>query len=596
MKKTIILLLLLHVSFFTGMAANFLPKGNKKDKKKREIVKNDTINNPEDVKEALNILSIFFPNEILIDSALAISLRDPETSQEIQVNTNIQFFKIEHDTLNNNLEVNSDEIERTMDNMVNVWEVKEYLAKEKKDSFLVKKQAFSLIPDSVFIDRLNKIPSLIHLPYNQVVRNYIEVYSEKRKEQVEVMLGLSEYYFPIFEQALDEYDLPNELKYLPIIESALNPRARSRAGATGLWQFMYGTGKLYGLETNSFVDERKDPIRSTYAAVNFLNDLYKQFNDWTLVIAAYNCGPGNVKKAIRRSGGKKDYWEIYYYLPRETRGYVPAFIGASYIMNYHKTHGLFAKKIEMPTSVDTLIINEKLHLEQVANVLKLPIDMIREMNPQYTRDIIPASGKSYTLKLPEKETLHFIDLRDSIFAYKDSFYFSKTRTREIAARRTKRYRYNAPSKKGLVKVLYEVKSGDNLGFIASWFNVRKSDLRYWNNIYRNRIYAGKRLAVFVPKGSAGKYQKINAMSFDEKQAMIGKTSKPMTTYVTQSLSANNQQSGKYLYYKVRRGDNLWTIARKYPGISNTDIKRINNLSDFEVQHLKPGDILKIKKI
>ncbi|MDR3227781.1 MAG: lytic transglycosylase domain-containing protein, partial [Prevotellaceae bacterium] len=253
------------------------------------------------------------------------------------------------------------------------------------------------LPDSVYINRLSKIASVVHLPYNDIVRRSIVVYTQKYRKKTEEILALSDYYFPIFEEILYSYDLPLELKMMSVIESALNPKAVSRAKATGAWQFMFKTAKYYGLNITSFVDERCDPVASCHAAAKYLSTMYKIFGDWTLAIASYNCGEGNVKKAIRRAGGKTDYWSIYPYLPRETRGYVPLFIAATYAMTYYKEHGLKRVPPIMPIAVDTFTINKMLHFEQISKVLGLSIEIIRSLNPQYHRDIIPGKEKPYTL-------------------------------------------------------------------------------------------------------------------------------------------------------------------------------------------------------
>lgn len=248
--------------------------------------------------------------------------------------------------------------------------------------------------DSVYAKRLYDLPTVMELSYNQVVKNHIEMYAGRRRDQVSYMLALGEYYFPMFEEALDREGMPLELKYLPVIESALNPTAVSRVGATGLWQFMLKTGKGYGLEVNSLVDERRDPYKSTQAAVKYLKDLYTIYGDWNLVIAAYNCGPGNVNKAIARSGGKRDYWEIYNRLPRETRGYVPAFIAANYIMNHYADHNICpAGAYGSELALDTVHVNEEMHFEQIAGVLNMPVSEIKRLNPQYKKDIIPGTSR-----------------------------------------------------------------------------------------------------------------------------------------------------------------------------------------------------------
>jgi membrane-bound lytic murein transglycosylase D len=489
--------------------------------------------------------------------------------------------------IGNHVIVNSN-FEANLDSMLNLYYVNHSLL---GDTAFFEEEADTVIPDfpdSVYIDRISKIPSVVELSYNTIVRRYIEVYTQKRRKSVEVMLGLSEYYFPVFDEIFDMYDIPSELKYMSIIESALNPRAYSRARAVGLWQFMYGTGKRYGLTINSLVDERKDPILSTHAAARFINDLYIIYNDWILVIAAYNCGPGNVNKAVRRSGGKRNYWDLYYYLPRETRGHVPAYIAATYTMHYYREHNLQPRKIELPVNNDTVMINEELHLKQVSEVLGIPVKQLRDMNPQYRTDVIPAKDRSYSLRLPLEKIPEFIDLRDSIYAYKDSVYFDPNKIITSPTVYTSSKYMHEPPSDNLAKLYYTVKSGDNLGYIASWYNVRVSDLRYWNNIRRNLIRSGQKLKVYVPKTKVGKYKKINSMSFAEKQKMIGKTVTADSTPEKVILVEDSD----YLYYTVKQGDTLWDIARKYSGVTDTDIMRLNNISN--PGKIKPGQRLKIK--
>ncbi len=354
------------------------------------------------------------------------------------------------------------------------------------------------LPDSVYIQRLMDAEQVIDLSYNKVVRNFIQMYTEKKRSQVEMMLGLSEYYFPMFEEILDKYDLPLELEYLPIIESALNPVARSRAGANGLWQFMYGTAKNMHLEITSFVDERRDPVKSTEAAARYLKQLYDTYGDWLLAIAAYNCGPGNVNRAIRRSGGKTNYWDIYYRLPRETRGYVPAFIAATYVMNYYKEHMLVPQIPEFPTDVDTILINNYLHFNQVAEVLDMDKNEIYSLNPMFRRNVIPAKpDKPYPLVLPQEKIMEFIDKDTTVFAWDREKYFPNNTL--VKPTETTAGYFTPADVKGKAKVVYTVKSGDNVGFISSWFHIRQNDLIYWNNINRNIIRVGQKLAIYVPE-------------------------------------------------------------------------------------------------
>jgi membrane-bound lytic murein transglycosylase D len=441
--------------------------------------------------------------------------------------------------------------------------------------------------DSVYIARLSALNAYIDLSYNQTVGSVISLYTERKRNQVAIMLGLANYYFPMFEEILDKYNLPIELKYMAIIESALNARAFSRAGACGLWQFMYGTGKMYGLEINSFVDERRDPVKATDAAARYLSDLYAIYKDWHLVIAAYNCGPGNVNKAIRRSGGTRDYWTIYYRLPKETRGYVPAFIAAAYTMNYYKLHGIVPQQASFNIITDTIMINNYLHFEQVSAQLGLDIEMLRDINPMYRRDIIPATQeKPYPLCLPQESVLAFIQNEQPIFSYKREEFFPNN---QIKNPTQTSYQYVPGDVKGKDKVFYTVKSGDNVGFISQWFKVRTSDLRYWNNIHGNLIRVGQKLIIYVPAGKGEYYKDFNSMSFGEKQQSVGAVIPSSTQTATNTQSVSNDS---YIYYTVKKGDNLWTIAQQFQGVSAESIRKLNNISN--TRGLSIGQQLKIK--
>jgi membrane-bound lytic murein transglycosylase D len=474
--------------------------------------------------------------------------------------------------------------EANVDSMVNLYYVQESLNNEVLNPFESNALPIPVFSDSVYRARIESIPNVAGLTYNEIVKRYIEVYTVKKRSQVEVMLGLSQYYFPLFDDIFDYYGVPNEMKYMSIIESALNPRAYSRARAVGLWQFMYGTGRIYGLEVNSLVDERADPIKSTYAAAKYINDLHDMYGDWLLALAAYNCGPGNVNKAIRRSGGKRNFWEIYYYLPRETRGHVPAFIAAAYTMNFYAEHNLVPAKIDFPSTTDTIMVTSKLHLQQVSDVLGIPLQELRDLNPQYRYDIIPGQIKPYAISLPENYTLSFIDMQDSIYHYKDSIFFNSAKISQPT------YSYSVPEAPGsdYVKLYYTVRSGDAIGQIAEWYGVRLSDLRYWNDIRKNTIRAGQKLVIYKHKSISSKYSIINDLSYAEKQARVGKSVAGTTVPAVQTAS----DDGTFVIYVVRSGDTLWDIAKQYPGVTDTDIMRWNNISS--AGSIKPGQRLKIK--
>ena len=302
-----------------------------------------------------------------------------------------------------------------LDSLLNLYMAKTYLS---EDSDCNIRDGNPTYTKEEYINRLSRLPTVMEMVYNEVVQKFIDRYSGRLRHSVSYMLGASNFYIPIFEEALEVYQLPLELKYLPIIESALNPKAVSRVGATGLWQFMIGTGKQYGLQVNSHVDERRDPVKSSYAAARYLSDLYKVFGDWNLVIAAYNCGPENINKAIHRAKGEKDYWRIYPYLPKETRGYVPAFIAANYIMTYYSQHNICPMTTRLPAKSDTVMISKNVHLEQVAEVVGINIDLLRSLNPMYRRDVIPGASEPLPLRLPLTEVSKFIDMEDSVYTYK----------------------------------------------------------------------------------------------------------------------------------------------------------------------------------
>jgi membrane-bound lytic murein transglycosylase D len=490
--------------------------------------------------------------------------------------------KAQNDSLRANKKI-EENFHKNLSEVLNKWYLKKHAEYNDSTHTHLTDTTNPEFSDSVYFSRIQKLTSAIEVNYNDIVRNFIELYTRERREKVEIMLGLSQYYFPIFEQIFDKYGLPHELKYLAIIESALNPRAISRAGATGIWQFMHGTGKMYGLTINSFVDERRDPVKSTYAAAEYLKDLYEIFGSWDLAIAAYNCGPRNVSKAIYRAGGKRNYWDIYYFLPRETRGYFPAFVAAMYFVNYHKEHNLYAKQINLPMATDTIQVNQKLHLKQVSEVLNISLEQLEDLNPQYRKNVIPATEKSYPVRIPLGFAGKFIKQKDSILAYKDSILLPDNELKEPGSTHVV---HHAP--KGKAKLYYEIKPGDNLGYIAEWYDVRASQLRYWNNIRGNIIRTGQRLVVYVPKDKVNYYKKVNTLSFAEKQKRIGQP-----TERNNRINEPSELDKDYIYYKVKYGDTLWDISRKYPGVTENDLKRLNNLKN--ARDLKVGQYLKIKK-
>ena len=376
-----------------------------------------------------------------------------------------------------------------IDSLLKEWNIKNYLLFDDSCETTGENPTFE--PEE-YMRRLDRLPNVIDMPYNDVIRKYIDMYSGRLRRSVSILLGASNFYNPIFEQALESYQIPLELKYLPVIESALNPGATSRAGAVGLWQFMITTGKQYGLEVTSLVDERKDPIKASYAAAHYLKDLYDIFGDWSLAVAAYNCGPGNVSKAIRRSGGgKTDFWGIYQYLPAETRGYVPAFIAANYVMNYYCDHNICPVGTTLPQATDTLLLKKNVRMEQIAATCNISIDELRALNPQYRTTLIPGDSHDCILRMPSDKINAFIDAGDSIYVKQTENY----NIREIAfddnsgSKKKGRKARGGRSSSGSVTV----RKGDTLGAIAKRNHTTIGAIQRANGLKGTNIKAGQKL-------------------------------------------------------------------------------------------------------
>ena len=405
-----------------------------------------------------------------------------------------------------------------LDSLLNLYMSKNYLSPGDCEM----KNENPTYPKEAYIERLSRMPTVMEMAYNDIVQRFIDRYAGRLRYSVSYLLGAANFYMPIFEEALESYQLPLELKYLPIIESALNPKAVSRVGATGLWQFMLGTGRQYGLEVNSLVDERRDPVKSSYAAAHYLKDLYRIFGDWNLVIAAYNCGPENINKAIRRyraANGRtendaitqadKDYWKLYPYLPAETRGYVPAFIAANYIMTYYCDHNICPMTTRLPAQSDTIVVHKDVHLEQIAGVLGLDADIVRTLNPEFRRDIVPGNTKAYAIRLPLADTGRFIDLEDSIYNYRAGELLTKRAVVDVAddvptfSRRSKgrssRYSRNAKRSRSRSSARggrnVTIRKGQTLSQIAKQNGTTVAKLKRLNGIKGNNIRAGKKIRV-----------------------------------------------------------------------------------------------------
>jgi membrane-bound lytic murein transglycosylase D len=503
-------------------------------------------------------------------------------------------------------------------------------------------------PDSIYKARIEKLDeeTPLDLTYNQTVKSFIELYSVRKRGLTSKILGLKEIYFPLFEEYLDKYDIPLEMKYLAVVESALNPVAGSRAGAKGLWQFMYYTGKLYGLKVTSLVDERYDPYLETDAACRHMKDLYNMFGDWNLVMAAYNSGAGNVQKAIRRAGGVMNYWAIWPFLPKETRGYVPAFIAVIYVMNYAPEHNLYPLNPGiLYGGIDTVVVTQPLAFDQITEFMNISREEVEFLNPMFKAGIIPAyNGKTYSLRLPKDLALNFAQNEQAIYGYKTKAGLEKEKlVVEI--------------KKATDKQYHTVRSGESLGLIARKYNVTVTQIKQWNNLRSNMIHPGQKLVIVpsvnyahspstssssstasaAPASAPAKESQANiksdentststtvtyhtVRSGDNLAAIAGKYGcsvenlktwnnlKNNTIYPNQKLkvsgeagiakanpvkSDDNDPKAQTIYYTVKRGDTLWDIANQYKGVSVDDLKKWNNLGSSS--KLQVGQKLKIQQ-
>lgn len=429
--------------------------------------------------------------------------------------------------------------------------------------------------DFVYENRLAKLDvnSPFDLQYHESVKGYIELYTIRKRTLVSRMIALSQLYYPMFEEVLDKYNMPLELKHLAVIESALNPLAKSRAGAMGLWQFMYPTGKLYGLNVTSYVDERCDPYKETIAAAEYLQFLYKMFGDWQMVLAAYNGGPGTINRAIRRSGGKKTYWEIRPFLPKETQGYVPAFIAANYVMNYYPEHNIYpAVPKKTYFELDTVIVKEPLTFEQLSGVLDVPVDEIQYFNPIYKKNVIPAGGN--VLTLPKSKIGKFVSNETQIYA----MLHQQSEQQKIAENYVKEK-----------QISHTVKKNEKLAAIAKRYGVTVADLKNWNYIGKKGIKPGRKLVVYVKEQQpvtqpANESTQVAGNNVAEKNEGAGNESK-------KQLAENN--TSKSSWYKVKKGDSMYKIARDN-GISLEELKKLNKLNNNS--KLVPGQKLKVRQV
>lgn len=459
--------------------------------------------------------------------------------------------------------------------------------------------------DQEYINRLQRMNTVIDMPYNKIVRSFINMYAERKKGLVEAMLGMSLYYMPIFEEALDRYGLPLELKYLPVIESALNPTAKSRAGAMGLWQFMKSTATGLGLEVNSVVDERCDPYGASDAAARYLKQLYNIYNDWTLVLAAYNCGPGNVNKAMRRAGGgKKDFWEIYRFLPAETRDYIPAFIAANYVMNYYHKHNISPALASRPILTDTVHVNRRVHFEQISEVMDIPMDELRILNPQYRQDLIPGNVRPYPLVLPNIQVYCFITNQDSIVNHNAEKYAQREVVEPVMTDKSQKDAKGEYTQELVVKY-HKVRRGETLSKIAARYGVSASEIRRVNGIGRKvrrgqtlRINTYRRKYIEVPADSTTVADSVavqqpapvdNVVKADTVKQKEVKPAPVQTQPKPKKTETEKPRKQKTTTHTIKTGENLGRIAAKY-GVSVDALRKANNIKGDKI---KAGDKLVI---
>ena len=481
--------------------------------------------------------------------------------------------------------------------MMNNWYLKNYTV---LDTYVDNTENVQ-VSDDVYITRLQAMPTTIEMPFNSVVKNYIEMYVNRRRTLVEEMLGMSLYYMPIFEDALERQGLPLELKYLPVIESAINPDAVSRVGAAGLWQFMVSTAKGLGLEVNSLVDERRDPYRSSEKAAEYLKNLYNIYHDWSLAIAAYNCGPGKVNQALRRAGAAegemRDFWEIYEYLPRETRGYVPAFIAANYVMTYFKNHNISPSLAKKPLLTDRVRVTDRIAFKQISDVLNIPIEELRVLNPQFRRDIIPGNNHPYDLCLPMHQVGSFIMSEDSIKSYTNGVTFPRATVEPGVARNTDDsgvegvdFKYETRT----VTKWHKVRRGETLAKIAGMYGVTSSSIKSANGLRSSKLKRGKSLKIVTTERVKVPIeteevaedellaQNGEEMPAEETAENVAEESTTVTTPKTTSSAATAKHDGIVVKHTVMAGETLHSLA-KANGLTVDQLKTANRLTDDNIQ-------------
>ena len=534
----------------------------------------------------------FFTTAIFISCFLGATVIAQQTSQS-------NVLDLKHSITDNSI-VFPESFESDTQKLFESWFIKNYTATDDRYAT----EADVNVSDEVIISRLSALPTVIEMPYNQIVRSYIDNYTKNSRGQVSNLLGLSLYYMPIFEQALEEQGLPLELKYLPIIESGLNPNAVSKHGATGLWQFMLGTAKGLGMEVNSLVDERRDPYIASEMAASYLKGLYETYDDWSLAIAAYNCGPNNVNKAIRRAGGEvknHDFWSIYNYLSPETRGYVPMFIAANYVMTYYPEHNISPVLPVKPLVMDTVQVSERVHFNQISSVLDIPVEELRILNPQFRADIIPGSPDTpCTLILPSQQIHAYLMSEDDIKNFEASKYAQRSvvdpgdlptdaiyavEETDIWGETPAAENETAATTAGkTTTIVHKVVAGETLASIASKYEVTPEEIKNTNNLRRNAVRVGQQLRINTAAPIAMMESTVDVVTSAPKKTAETKSQKQASTKKT-----NTSAASKPTTHKIKSGESLSTISKKY-GVSVAEIKKANGMTS---DNLRAGATLKI---
>jgi membrane-bound lytic murein transglycosylase D len=479
----------------------------------------------------------------------------------------------EHEPLDSLIGFPPESLDADMHKLLEGWHAQHFFSTE---AHCIDEEENPYFPDTVYKARMQRMATVVPMTYNAHVRKCIDLYTGRLRKNLRYIMGMADFYFPMIEQKLDAHQLPLELKYLTIVESALNPFAQSRRGAIGIWQFMLPTGRIQGLEINSLIDERLDPERATDAACLYFKQMYDLYEDWYLVLAAYNCGPGAVNRAIKRAGGKMDFWKIFPYLPRDTRSYVPLYIAIAYVMTHHCEHNICPVRADFSVATDTIMVERALHFDQVAEILQMDKEAIRFYNPQYKREIIPGNVRPSVLRLPVERTFAFIEREDTLYTHRREELLAHCTPVDAGVPENRKQR-----------ITHTVKADENVYTIANLYGVTAQELRKWNGLSGSRVAKGRNLRIHIDNGgltySAAKASA--AAASNTQPAVPASTSAGRSTTTGEASTATS-----YVSYTVKSGDSLYAISKKYPGMTPEMIQQANGLTTTV---LRPGQVLKI---